>query len=308
MTSRLRVAVLAVVAASSLAAAPARAADPTLLVAAREDGALVRVTLTGRVATVTDVVTPAAGAYYAPTQARGRTVSYVTAVARGDTVRYDVGTVDVETGARRPLSADGRSGHLLLSPDGRTRYVVTATPDAEFLSLVRIDARGRRTTLVPAPTGRLAGTARLSGAALSPDGRTVYVGRTVSRNRTQLLAVDTTTGARREVRWTDAHDVLFDVAVSPDGKTLAVTYVSFADPTRTRVALVPAAGGAPRPFDVDSSVQTASFTADGTAVVLSAQGHPVGAGMNELWLGDVSTGLLTPIVGASDLYHAVVVR
>lgn len=312
---KLRSVLLAVVATLATAMAPsARAEDPKVLVAARSDGALVKVTLVGRAALV-DVVVPAReGTYLIPTQANGPFVSYASYTERGDTTLSDVGIVDGRSGARTVVTRDGRSGHLLVSPDRRFRYILTANSGGDLVSLVRTDASGRgRKTLLAGPTGRAAknNEVQLSGAGISPDGRTVYVARTPGMAPSTLYAVNTSTGAKRVIRHGTTPKYIYNVVASPDGKTVAVSYTTDKE-NGVSVALVPASGGEPRVVTTHGDLFASSFTADSGGLVLS---HSIYAGTSDLGyvgvtdtmlsLADIESGLITPIAGTAGIFQAV---
>lgn len=307
MARRLRSALLAGAALSATLLAPARAEVPSVLVAARKDGALVKVTVVGRAAVVDVLVPGSPGVTLIPTQARGSSVSYVS--ERDEPKwRADVGVVDATTGKRGALTKDGESAHLLVSPDGRYRYVIAA-PGGMMASLVRTDARGgNRKTLLAAPPGRggRPNDVQLSGAGISPDGRTVYVARTPGLGASQLLAVDTTTGARRVIRYTSPVPYINNVVASPDGKTLAVTFSADETLSTTRVGLVPVTGGETAFFDLPGDAYGAAFTPDGAGVLLTWYGYPVdGSLIPHIWIGDVATRRATPVAGTDELFQAV---
>lgn len=310
---RLRALLLAAATAVVPLHAPASAADPTVLVAARYDGALVRITLAHRMATVAVLVPARAGTYRVPIQANGTTVSMVTAVDDDRDGRYDVGTVDERTGAVRMFTRDGRSGHVLVSRDGRYRYVLKTNSGGNLVSLVRADARTNKTkTLLAAPPRAAAerGDVRLSGSGISADSRTVYVARTAGDDPSQLLAVDATTGARRVVRPDVAFPgEIFNVVASPDGRLLGVTYLD----TRSGalgVRLLPIASGPARDLDAMTDLVASAFTPDSSGVLLSAPLGTLVDGLpgTDLSIGDVQTGAVLPILGTQGLFHAIPIR
>ncbi|HEX8002096.1 MAG TPA: hypothetical protein VF519_05325 [Mycobacteriales bacterium] len=299
--ARLRLALLAA-ALTAGAAVPARAADPTVLVAASTDGSLVRVTLTGRTATTEVLVQGSDAGYYAPTQARGDAVSFAFLVEAPRGTRYEVGLLDARTGAARLLTRDGRSGFLLVSPDGRFRYVMRTDADGYPVSLVRTDGAGRNErTLVAKPRTQVA---QLSGAGITADGRTIYLARTTPTAPSVLFGVDTVTGATRVVRPSVPMKAIHNVVVSPDGRMLAVSYMD--DARGLHVATVDVATGQANELTTYGAQTASAFTTDGTAVVLTAPflgtGLPAEPG---LALGDVASGVVTPILGTADLYQAV---
>lgn len=282
--------------------APARAADPTVLVAAHADGGLVKVTLTGRVAQVTPLVAAAPRAYHLPTQANGASVAFVTETESNGA---DVSVVDATTGNHRRLSWDGRSGFLLVSRDGRYRYVLR-TSSGTFFQLVRIDARNAVKTLLTLPAAAFRkGEVVLSGASLSADGRTVYVARTYESRASDVLAVDTTTGAQRVVqtgaRW------VHHVVASPDGKWLAVSFLE--DDFISRVRLVPLGSGTPKDLTLPyGDIFASAFSPDSSTLVLSSfvtlTPEEVTPGLH---LADVATGLVLPVAGTESVFQAVAV-
>jgi dipeptidyl aminopeptidase/acylaminoacyl peptidase len=303
--NRLRAALLAATTLLAFQGVPGHAADPTVIVAARDDGALVRVAVTGRVGHVTVLVPGKPGTTLIPTQANGSAVSYV---SEGET-RWDVGVVDAGKGTVRPLSHDGRSGHLLVSHDGRYRYVLKTNDDGALVSLVRTDAAGGYPrTLVAGPTGRAAAIndVQLSGMGISPDGRTIYVARTAGDQPSVLLAVDTATGRQRVLKHDSPYPIIENVVASPDGKTLAVTFSADDTLSSSRVGLVPVAGGAADLFPAVGDEVASAFTADGTGVLLTFETYPVGVGgLGRLSVGDVRTKAITPIAGTDNLFYAV---
>lgn len=299
----LRVALLAAVTALATLVAPARAADPTLLVATDANGDLWRVTLVGRVA-LPELLYDAPRGHHMPTQAIGNAVSFavVEDSPKGD--RYDVGVVDAGTGAARALSRDGRSGFLLRAPDGHSHYVLKTDADGFLQSLVRVYSNGRVRTLVAKPRY---GRAELSGAGITADGRTIYLAQSTPTRPSVLFGVDTASGEFRVVRTSIGMPRIHNVVVSPDGSTLAVSYADLAG--ATHVALVDASSGDARELSPPYGVTNASaFSRDGSSVVLTAplDALPVGVGLGPgLALADVATGAVTPVLATEGLYQAV---
>ncbi|HEV2891021.1 MAG TPA: hypothetical protein VGX28_11670 [Frankiaceae bacterium] len=305
MRVRARVLLAAATTLAALVVAPARAADPTVLVSSRYDGSLVRVTLVGRVATVEELVPGGGDIFHAPTQAIGTRIAYAiwNETRTGD--RYDVGLADATTGDHRTVTADGHSGFLLVSPDGRFRYVMKTDREGFLVSLVRTDAAGRYPrTLVNKPRYSVA---ELSGAGLTGDGSTIYLAQTPATGTSTLFGVDTVSGATRPVRPNAPLGRVHNVVVSPDGRTLAVSYQAADD--SVHVALVTVATGAVRELLTYGGQTASAFSRDGTAVVLSAPFVPVVLGPEPgLALADVATGVVTPIAGTGGLLQAVPVQ
>lgn len=289
--------------------APARALDPTVLVATRADGSLVRLALTGRLADAKELVhgDAAKHTYQVATQANGTSVAYTTFVVTPFGAIQDVSTVDATSGKARRLSHDGRSGFLLVSRDGRYRYVLRSAFFGPLSSVVRTDTRtGKSTTLLSvSPFFEW-----LSGASLSPDGRTLYIASTVGQRASNLLAIDTATGKRRVVRPDVTLGSVFNLVASPDGATLAASWADTAG--TSHVSLVPLTSGAAREVSLPlTQLSATSFTRDGSEVVLTApfsDALPVTASLLPgIWLAEVTSGAVTPVLGTDGMFQAVTV-
>ncbi|HVF03871.1 MAG TPA: hypothetical protein VNA20_03445 [Frankiaceae bacterium] len=305
---RLRALLLTVVAVAATAVGPVRAADPLFLVAGRADGALVHVTLVGRVAYTREVIPAPPSIYHAPTQAVGTRISFTAHTDTQSADRYDVGVADAESNEHRRLTRDGRSAHLLLSPDGRWRYVLTMGRYGALTSLVRTDAAGRnRKALVPARrTAR--GDVRLSGTALSPDGRTIYLARTVPGTPSAIYAVDTTTGRLRALPVPRTYGFVYNVAISPDGRMLAISYAPTTNFETTEVAVVRLDGSLVQRFEATSNVTASAFTPSGLGVVLTRELLLLDHHLAGLSIGDLTTGAVQPVAGSAGLFHAIPIR
>lgn len=284
----------------------ARAADPTVLVATAADGSLVRLTLTGRVATA-QVLVQGDGAYHVPTQANGASVAFTTFTQVATRDIENVSLLDARTGVTRRLSRDGRSSFLLVSRDGNYRYVLRSNGIGVLSYLVRTDAHTGRTRTLLAVTRN---DAWLSGASLTTDGRTVYLASTRGTGPSDLLAVDTATGRAHALRSGVTDGVIFNVVVSPDGRTLAVSWSDGSG--GAHVSLVPVAGGDARELSLPlQDLAASAFTPDGSAVVLTvpvSERLPVThALVPAIHLGDVLTGAVTPVLGTDGMFQAVAV-
>jgi dipeptidyl aminopeptidase/acylaminoacyl peptidase len=304
---RRRALLLAAVLLVTVPVTPSHASGPVVLVSARLSGALSRVSVYGQIAVVEPLVTRDDGAHLTPFQASDGSVSYAVD-ARGD--ESDVGVLDLDTLAARQVTHDGHAVQLLVSPDHRWHYVVTRAGggfDAHLDALVRTDARGRhRKTLFSLHDDE--GSFTLSYAALSPDGRTLYLGTTESLGFTESVgavwAVDTATGAHRQLSVGLLPGGIVSIAVSPDGQTLAVSWVEFL--YQYKVALVPVSGGTPRQLDATGrgGIAASAFTPDGKRVILAIH-DPYGIDDAGLAFGDVLTGEVLPIAGTKFLEWAV---
>lgn len=284
----------------------AAARKPTVLVAAHDDGRLVRVELGGSRARVRTLYPDGDGKRAYPTAVLPSGDVVVTETTEGplEAIYTDVATVDPVTGERRAVTSNQRSVQVLFAPDGR-RYVLDS-PDSGIVTSVHRtgpDGTGRETVLAEADD------VTLTAAALSRDGRTLYVARTPDEQPSDLLAIDTATGERRSLRHGMPYDIVIDVAVSPDGTLLALSFADWED-DGTHVALLPAAGGQPRPLAADGDLRATAFSKDGGTVVLSVTKEtPLREDRYDydftLALADVATGRVEPIPGTDGLRVAV---
>jgi hypothetical protein len=282
--------------------APApRPPGPEAFVAVR-DGALVRFELAGRTAgPVTELLSDAESQWYVPFDGRDGHVT-VTRFTEGgmESITHSVGVIDAGSGQVTGLGPDGPAAGLLLSPDGRYRYELISPDSGIVTSIDRVDAaNGSRRTIVPDERPESGDT--IGSAALSPDGRTLYIVATYDEAPWRLRAVDTGTGRTRTIE-TGLDDDLYHVVASPDGRTLALTVdAGGADGDRkTRVALLPLDGGGLRWVKAPNAAATA-FTRAGDVLLIVDSGDERTA----LALGDVATGDVRGITGADDVGHAV---
>ena len=285
----------------------AAARKPTVLVAAHDDGRLVRVDLAARRPAIRTLVPDGDGTRVYPTEVLpdGDVVVTETTEGASEAIHTDVAIVDPETGERRPVTSDRRSVRVLFSPDGRHRYVLDSPDSGVVTSVYRTgpDGTGRETILAEEQD------VTVTAAALSPDGRTLYVARTADERASQLLAIDTATGDRRTVRHGLPHEIVIEVAVSPDSRLLALSFADWEE-HGTHVALVPAAGGPPRRLAGAGELRATAFSRDGGTVVLSVtQETSLGEDRYDydytLALADVATGRVEPIPGTDGLRVAV---
>lgn len=301
----MRLRVLLVAAAMLATALPrAEAVGPLVLVSGRGNGGLMLVKVYGQRVVLEDMVAPPAdGARLMPVQTRWRTVSYRSSgpCCRGPA---DVGLLDADTKTLSPVARD--AAELLVSPDGRTRFLTTlrtlpGDDDHYRDAIVRTDAMGRgRTTLF---SRAMEEAASMSSPALSPDGRTLYVGTSHYRrprpepSTPELWAVDTVSGDYFHIPLGTSSGSVRAVTASPDGRLLAVTLLD----VLYTVLLVPLDFGPVRKVvsPGDMSYATA-FTPDSRQVVLSS-------GESGLALADVVTGVAVPLKGTekNGLHDAV---
>jgi dipeptidyl aminopeptidase/acylaminoacyl peptidase len=284
-------------------AAPASALPaPLTLVAGRADGAFVRVTVdvTGAVTGQHVLLRPDEHVQRATAQVRPGVVSV--AEWRSGTGprpgRSDSLLLDPRTGKVLDRRADGATGQWLVSPDGRSRYVVLGNTVGGLSGVIRTDAAGRRTKTLLAP----AGAAELSGAALSPDGRTLYLARTTDLDKPSILyAIDTATAARREVTYLSPFTTVTNTVVSPDGATLAVSF--FDSTTFTfKSTVIDVAGGVARPVALPADAIVSAFTPGGDRLVLSVFDPEY---RSSLAVADLATLVVVPLRGSTDLLAAM---
>lgn len=282
---------------------------PEVYVAAR-DGALVRFELDGTAAgPVTELLPDKESQWYVPLQG-GAGRATVTRFTEGglESITHSVGVVDATTGkVVSGLGPDAPAAGLLLSPDGRYRYELLS-PDSGIVTHIDRVATdgGARTALIPEP--RAPDHPMVASAALSPDDATLYVVLVPEEGPTSLVAIDTGSGRTRTLSPDIREDEVHSVAVSPDGRTLALTVGdpddapdSASDSRKTRVVLVPVGGGAPRWVDTPDA-GAATFTRSGNVLlVLGPQHSPA------LALADPATGAVTPVVGARGVEQPVLV-
>ncbi len=157
-----------------------------------------------------------------------------------------LGIVSLETGKQRevPLALE-RAGHPRFSPDGRSVLLNGADrKQREGIYLVDVQT-GQATLLVP--DGRV--------AVWSRDGKTIFFTRFPEAlpkegdRIGQIIARDLATGAEKEI-YREATNVntgdglIYDLAISPDGRSLAFTVVNGKEPKSIKV--LPIAGGEAR--------------------------------------------------------------
>jgi Tol biopolymer transport system component len=131
-------------------------------------------------------------------------------------------------------------------------------------------------------TGPLAGGNRFPRPAVSPDGRTVYYIARVNDPESgfSLIALDVETRATRELYSVRSPRMLTSVAVSPDGRRLALLTTGNVsqkpEPVSMTISFMPASGGEPREiFRTESPSYEAGYehgiewTADGQYLLAS---------------------------------------
>ena len=196
------------------------------------------------------------------------------------TVRGQVTPVDLETRrAGRPISIGGVPQAMVMTPDGRTAYVLEPPYGVAVVNLA---------------AGKPAGFIKVAKAftfALTPDGATLYVAGTDSR----VTPVDTASGrARRPIAIRAMSSWVPLMAMNPDGRTVYVagqqagsasaTRVSVLTPitTRTGTAGEPirlGPGLVNAPIAVSPDGRTAYVNTDGTILPVSLGTDTVGTAL-----------------------------
>ena len=207
----------------------------------------------------------------------------------------------VETGeeVEHPLGA-GRVAAGRWFPDGRSLLVPRTATRRRVWSLHRVDAASGEVTPLSGP---LTGGARFSRPAVSPDGRTVYY--IVQSRRTKkspasaryfsVIALDVETKATRELYSAPSARRVSSVAVSPDGRRLALLTTEKVSqepwPVSTTISFMPSSGGelreifrVERPSYVAIKDHGMEWTADGEYLLASI---PSGPGSEDKWDVDV---------------------
>ncbi len=252
-----------------LPSAPTSAAPTsTVYVATFEKPVLTRLTVSGsRVVSRRTLARDRAIDEIVPSDLRGTTLATMT--LKGEVTYVDL--YDVRTGRRlRRIDPAGRGGNAQFTPDGKHLVVGETGLTGEAVQLVVTDLKGggRRTLVAATKTANEDDI--LSGHAISPDGRTVYVARTPFPGVSTLLAVDFTTSEETVIPVVGPGLNVLNVRVSPDGKTLALTAYVAATGT-IEVLFVPTAGGAGRRVapPQGSHYVASSFTPDSKRAWLS---------------------------------------
>ena len=184
---------------------------------------------------------------------------------------------EVEHSLRLGLVAAGR-----WFPDGRSLLVPGTATRRRVWSLHRVDAASGEVTPL---TGPLAVGSRFPRPAVSPDGRTVYYIARVNDPESgfSLIALDVETKATRALYSVPSPRRVSSVAVSPDGRRLALLTTETISQKPALVSMtisfMPASGGEPREiFRVETPVNVAIYdhgiewTADGEYVLMSIPG------------------------------------
>ncbi|NIH79808.1 S9 family peptidase [Amycolatopsis viridis] len=141
---------------------------------------------------------------------------------------------------------------------------------------------------------------------VSPDGRTVVTTWVVPEaggsQRTTVVAIDAATGERRVLAADPDHE--FEAPrISPDGTRVAVSVYRRSTPDAPGdhwLALVPLAGGDPRPLtrDWDRWPHSARWLPDGSALVVAADDQ----GRSPLWKVDATSGEVTRLTADDGAY------
>lgn len=191
---------------------------------------------------------------------------------RSNFLAYDLGTGVLVPDVAPAFNAQVRA--LAASPDGRILYV---GGDFTTVNGVRRD----RLAALELPSGRLITTFappvgyHVHALAVSPDGRTLYVGGNFNAvggtPRARLAAFDTSNGALRTWAPVAAGGLVQALTVSPDGTRIAVggrfTSMNGSDRPGYGLALLDAVTGASFPLPINDLVRVATDRAGVTSLV-----------------------------------------
>jgi Tol biopolymer transport system component/DNA-binding winged helix-turn-helix (wHTH) protein len=173
------------------------------------------------------------------------------------------------SGGERLTYRQGQNREPSLTPDGR--YVVFVSTRTGSSQVWRMDADGNNPKQL---TSSSTSVAEPRGA---PDGESVLYTSEL-QGRTRLLKIPIDGGKPGEV----IDDTVDFWAISPDGKLLAYSYHDN-EALKTRVAVVPLAGGPPlERFDLDPSY-VMRWTTDGRALMYIAPG-------DNIWIQPIAGG------------------
>lgn len=200
--------------------------------------------------------------------------------------RAVVSILNLQTGDERQLrpaldALDANDGPRW-SPDGRSVLVIAQSMTPQH-GVYRIDVQTSATTLlVKAPAGQY-----LMHARWSPDGRSVFY---TMGNPTRIVRHDLGTGADVDLVSLTGPVGLTNIAVSPDGQSIAFTSRAAAVTPISSVNIMPAAGGAAREIyraSANEMLSLGTWMADGRYIFfsksMSVYAEPAGSPKVEIW-------------------------
>ena len=207
------------------------------------------------------------GASFGPSFSRdGRLLAYISGEP-GSPQSMVIQSVDSGEERSVPdMPAGAKLSWAVISPDGRSLLIDARLPPRNELEIYRVDVAGGAWTSV---TKAREGEPTIIPYSISPDGKTAYVLREQTRRGAapiyRLTALNLDTLEERElvsVGWNGA------VAVSPDGKLLAVASV---DGKETVIHLLPIEGGPQREVYRGAGIQRSvtTWTPDGRYLILA---------------------------------------
>jgi DNA-binding beta-propeller fold protein YncE len=254
--------------------APVAAAGPPMAYVATEQDTVIPVSLRTGIASAA-ITLGVQGSIAGVVMAPDRKTLYIA------TVRGQVAQVDLTTGrAGRPIIAGGISQAMVMTPDGRTAYLLEPPYGVAVVNLAADEPGG------------FIKVAEASAFALTPDGATLYV---VNADGSRVTPVDTETGDLQRPIATHVRSWLAQVAISPDGRTVYVagTQTALASHARqsilTPISTSTDSAGTPirlgrilvaAPITISPDGKTAYVTGDGVVVPVSLPAGTVGRRLN----------------------------
>jgi len=176
----------------------------------------------------------------------------------------------LETGEIRELNLGGQIKPVSTprwAPDGRS-LLLMAGDATGVTGIYRVDVQTGATEALVSESLWFTGTG--DGFDSSPDGRFIYYRMAVEGEDNYPVRVfrkDLSSGSTTEIYRT-SDGLIRNVAVSPDGASVAVSLQGGADPSEhRRIWVVPAAGGEARPLIASVGIFSIAWTPDGEAIL-----------------------------------------
>jgi len=201
----------------------------------------------------------------------------------------------LETGQERefPLSLDAVSRYASLhwSPDGRS-ILVSGSNGSDRAGIYMIDVQ----------TGAVKYLVKSHACVWSPDGKSIFYPR-ANRDATivHILVRDLETGEEKTLLPSASDKFVFNMALSPDGQSLALRCIK-----PTSLKIVPVAGGEARElpeFERAATIQPIAWTADSKYILFS--GNEPGGEKHPLYRISVESGKAENLGLKMHRYHAL---
>lgn len=199
-----------------------------------------------------------------------------------------VARIDIETGETTPsaLSSVGITD-IVISPDGDTLYVTGGTSNSVYV----LDSATMAVTKV-IPLGR-----QTTAAAITPDGKSLYVATVNGQGNKSVAVIDTVSGESvSTLAVTSSGYLPNDLVVSPDGKTLYVTDAfttdlqAFTTPVRSGVVTGSDADEDALIYAVTTAPSHGTVVIDETTGAWTYTGNQPGVNWSDTFVVTVSDG------------------